>query len=541
MSKTAASNHMDFIQFYKTAPKQQIDVHDFKLLAFQRKALIQRLAELHSTWEYEKNRARVDNATSGSSNNRDNSTAAYNPVAFSEAENNYTIAVRKLLNSAQATMTPMSDNIAHFALLVAAASSSDKDHLDALKQSLIHDEQLLFSSRLRLLTPQEIVTVIQSTDLPVKRYFPTPGVAALLSKPRPMAGLKTANTTKQGDAAIDERTVAALDHIWANSGSQRSGSLTAATLRDTPFYIMDFHEAFRYHLNKDGLVIADGKAFVSEKSAHTILKAHFGHMMQIKWRAVVDNAPHIAAYHQDLMKHALDAIRRGEYGDEVHKVDETANVGAKLTLDNLPTLVQTSFPLCHQRVYHHTLREHHAKNDARLQLTLFFKSAGLPVDDAVTWWRNAFAAKTPGDKFDKEYRYGFRHPYGEEGKGGTYSAQGCSTLMDKEPTQDQAFGCPFKSVALSKPEEFKNSILRALSHVEDMPADKKQICVDHIVDLCAKGHHQIACTQLFKFTHGQVEPSHNISHPMMYFTQSRRYYSEQEAEKQKQKEEDVMG
>jgi DNA primase large subunit len=40
---------------------------------------------------------------------------------------------------------------------------------------------------------------------------------------------------------------------------------------------------------------------------------------------------------------------------------------------------------------------------------------GMPVEEALIFWRKAFSSTTD-DKFNKEYKYNFRHGYGLEGK-----------------------------------------------------------------------------------------------------------------------------
>ena len=43
------------------------------------------------------------------------------------------------------------------------------------------------------------------------------------------------------------------------------------------------------------------------------------------------------------------------------------------------------------------------------------QAIGLPLEEAMIFWRTEFAPKVPGDKFDKEYAYNIRHNYGEMG------------------------------------------------------------------------------------------------------------------------------
>lgn len=47
--------------------------------------------------------------------------------------------------------------------------------------------------------------------------------------------------------------------------------------------------------------------------------------------------------------------------------------------------------------------DHHLKHGGRQQLGLFLKGIGLPLSEALDFWRSAFARRTPPDKFNKEY------------------------------------------------------------------------------------------------------------------------------------------
>lgn len=54
---------------------------------------------------------------------------------------------------------------------------------------------------------------------------------------------------------------------------------------------------------------------------------------------------------------------------------------------------------------------------------------GLPVEEALRFWRTEFAPVTPSDKFDKEYTYNIRHNYGVEGKRTNYTPYSCVKII----------------------------------------------------------------------------------------------------------------
>jgi hypothetical protein len=45
---------------------------------------------------------------------------------------------------------------------------------------------------------------------------------------------------------------------------------------------------------------------------------------------------------------------------------------------------------------------------------------GLPLDEAIIFWRRMYGASMTDDKFNKEYKYNIRHGYGQEGKRTNY-------------------------------------------------------------------------------------------------------------------------
>src|SRR5271170_5991035 len=91
------------------------------------------------------------------------------------------------------------------------------------------------------------------------------------------------------------------------------------------------------------------------------------------------------------------------------------------------------YPL-RMRNLHKTLRrEKHLRHYGRLQYGLFLKvqsgtmlltskGIGLDVEEALVFWRTAFAT-TSDDKFKKEYQYNVRHSYGLEGGRRNYKPQ----------------------------------------------------------------------------------------------------------------------
>ena len=68
------------------------------------------------------------------------------------------------------------------------------------------------------------------------------------------------------------------------------------------------------------------------------------------------------------------------------------------------------------------------QHQGRRQLGLFLKGIGLPLEQALAFWRQEFSPKCTGEAFDKQYAYNIRHSYGKEGKRADYTPLSCMTV-----------------------------------------------------------------------------------------------------------------
>ncbi len=54
---------------------------------------------------------------------------------------------------------------------------------------------------------------------------------------------------------------------------------------------------------------------------------------------------------------------------------------------------------------------------------------GLPLEEAMRFWRAGFAARCAGDEFDKKYAYNVRYNYAKEGKRTDYTPYSCLKII----------------------------------------------------------------------------------------------------------------
>lgn len=96
--------------------------------------------------------------------------------------------------------------------------------------------------------------------------------------------------------------------------------------------------------------------------------------------------------------------------------------GGKLTADMVDALVRQHAPMCMRNLHESLHSNGHLRHYGRLQYNLFLKDIGLPLKEALIFWRRSFRSMSD-DKFNKEYKYNIRHGYGLEGKRISYPAK----------------------------------------------------------------------------------------------------------------------
>lgn len=192
-------------------------------------------------------------------------------------------------------------------------------------------------------------------------------------------------------------------------------------------------------------------------------------------------------------------------------------VDGKLTADTLDA-ASTHFPLCMYQLYTSGKLDNHLKHGGRQQLGLFLKGIGLPLEEALIFWRRLFVPKSGEDGFNKNYAYNVRHNYGMEGKRANYGPTPCSKIiMGPQPGAGDCHGCPYRH---SSPEQLSISL-----NMYTAPSGKKLELhqVTEIVDMARSNQCQGACTRLFEYTRKpDVPPGHmeTFSFPTKFFEAS---------------------
>lgn len=260
-----------------------------------------------------------------------------------------------------------------------------------------------------------------------------------------------------------------------------------------------------------------GTAWVPTREQLSLVIAEFQASLQAQLEKTARALPRLDE--DDRLMPVLEHLSMGFMAGTTTDYTNAALVGADgenitITADMVSGLVRRHAPLCMRHLHETLSATHHLRHYARLQYNLFLKELGLPVEEALIFWRRMFSTMTD-DKFNKEHRYNIRHGYGLEGRRMSYPAKSCARIIMQDPPGPQdAHGCPFRHFSPA-------NLSAALTTHYNVPADEQQ----EIVNTAKAGHYHVACTRLFELTHqmprGQgLGDGESVSHPNRYMEAS---------------------
>ncbi|XP_069108347.1 DNA primase large subunit-like [Argopecten irradians] len=163
-----------------------------------------------------------------------------------------------------------------------------------------------------------------------------------------------------------------------------------------------------------------------------------------------------------------------------------------LSHDQVSLEVTAMFPPCMSHVHNILSSRHRLQHNARIQYTLFLKEIGMPVHEALMFWRKEYSE--PVESSDgcchrwqqdgRRYTYNIRHLYGLEGACINYRGHSCSTLQNSSSGVGEQGGCPFQCFDL---EHLDRILQREEIH------DSRKV----IHQLASNGKYSEACKTLF--------------------------------------------
>ncbi|XP_075976076.1 DNA primase large subunit-like [Anticarsia gemmatalis] len=115
------------------------------------------------------------------------------------------------------------------------------------------------------------------------------------------------------------------------------------------------------------------------------------------------------------------------------------------------------FPPCMLNLHQSLRKKHRLSHSQRFYYSLFLKDIGMPVEEAIEFWRAEYRLHPNGshscchtwEKDEKKFLYGIRHMYGLEGCRKNYTSVNCQRIQSTDNACSEG-GCPFKSFDSSK-------------------------------------------------------------------------------------------
>ena len=403
-------------------------------------------------------------------------------------ENEVSKKVKELTDKYLSEMTKegsvRKDQISHFVLRLAYCQTED------LRRWLVDLEAELLRCRFQLLLTSEQQSFLERNRMTIRTV---------------------------GDkefSELREKLVASVQcynrGVDANRLRQASPQEGAKSFFKVPFeQVTELVRSRRVFLHK-------GEAYVPYNQIAPLVVGHFKTQLQSALQVTAKSWVHIAENEESMRLSPIIQNLSKQYLGPDYTESSKGNNGSRATISELPALSKSHFPLCMKHLYNQLKDEHHLKHMGRMQFGLFLKGIGLPLEEALLFWKQAFSPRIPGDKFEKQYAYNVRHNYGKEGKRADYTPYTCMKIIGSTPGAGEHHGCPYKT--------FSESNLRAqLQQLQISGSDQRQV-----LELSKNHHYQLACGKVFQLTNN-VAAEEGINHPNQFYDLSRQCCSRNEA------------
>ncbi|CAC5388432.1 PRI2 [Mytilus coruscus] len=163
---------------------------------------------------------------------------------------------------------------------------------------------------------------------------------------------------------------------------------------------------------------------------------------------------------------------------------EKSPLHTSLSHDTVPRDTK-QFPPCMYNLQRVLQNRHRLKHHSRIQLTLFLKEIGMPIHEALMYWRKEYSTDVDNQDGchhnwkdnEKRYVYNIRHLYGLEGSHINYRAHCCSSLQNFTPFTGEVGGCPLKHFD----REHLNWFTK-ISFQKVVDSQNKEILIDSSID-----------------------------------------------------------
>ncbi|AET39614.1 DNA primase subunit PRI2 Ecym_4581 [Eremothecium cymbalariae DBVPG len=393
------------------------------------------------------------------------------------------------------------DYYSHFILRLCFCRSKD------LREKFLHAETILFKLRFQMLTQADQTKFVQSLNLPLLQFI--------------------SDEEKQEIATELYETVSPQLQFQLNLSEeqQRRQFFNHERFIKLPF------EAVIDLLGTRQVFLKQGWAYLPQFQQLNHIANEYASRLSDDLLKTYQHIPKLNE--DDRLLPILTHLSTGYVVTEHHYSfsDSSLHPSSETTADTITAAslhnpeVRSAFPLCAKNLMDGLSKNNHLKFNGRQQLSFFLKGLGMSVDEALKFWTDAFTRSTSMslEKFNKEYRYNFRHNYGLEGNRINYRPWDCRTVLSKpRPARGEYHGCPYRDW---NPEKL-SATLAAMNLTQSQ--------VSSILDSAKRNEFTLACTKAYEFSAlseapGTANPSEplitdqtHITHPNLYFDRARR-------------------
>ncbi|KAG5444745.1 DNA primase large subunit [Clonorchis sinensis] len=289
---------------------------------------------------------------------------------------------------------------------------------------------------------------------------------------------------------------------------------TAATGVDfstTAFYKVYFSEVPEL-VRSRRIYIRAGFAYVPDSDLVSLVVSHFRTALSCSLARLGFTLGSCLASEEYRVLPLLSSLSNRYFGEDYAN---KAPVMGHIKADQVDALARQHgvFPPCMAQLHETLKANHHLRHVGRMQYGLFLKGIGLPLEESLKFWRNAFAPKYDNDQFSKSYAYNIRHNYGKEGKRTDYTPYSCVKIISSNgPGPGESHGCPFRHMD-------PDLLRQRLSSRGRIPSD----AVDTIMQRAKERLYHLSCREYFRAMHKLNADAISglvITHPNQYFEES---------------------
>ncbi|SSD58344.1 related to DNA primase large subunit [Saccharomycodes ludwigii] len=472
-----------FLTIYDQPPRGEITLDQFEIWAIERLKL---LMELESLTQRNKSLKEIE--------------AIIKPML----DKMYPIS-----SGTPLTFQRKKDYYSHFILRLCFCRSKE------LRAKFIRNETLLFNLRYEMLPLSEQVSFIEK--LRKTRLFNQSGTAANMFK-------FITDEEKQNFSNELFNSIAASLQFDLNLTDNNSKRLYFERVK---FIKLPFENVIEL-VGRHQVFINKGYAYLPQFQQLKYISNRYGEYLNEELLLTYRNLPRMNEDDRliPIIKHLSSGYTISDYnaGFDVDNGKDTTCITSDMILNDAK--LWEAYPLCARNLLDGLRSNHHLRYQGRQQLSLFLKGIGLNIDEALKFWSKEFSKSMGVDKFEKEYKYNFKHNYGLEGNRINYRPWDCSTILSKpRPNKGEFHGCPFRDWSKDR------LVMELKKNVSNNNITNHEI--NSILDSCKNHEYTIACTKYYEINkkaivHGDssgissssMEGEH-ITHPNLYFERIR--------------------